>query len=517
MEKLTMRKLKELFRLKYEVKLNNRGIAASLGISPSTVSRATAKFEEKGLSWPLPAEMDDEQLEALLYQRPTHEGVSGRKAAPVEPDCAAIHQELKRKGVTLQCLWQEYAEQHGEQAYSYSQYCHHYREWKKRQPRSMRQTHKAGEKCFVDYCGPTIEVIDPKDGSVRPAQVFVAVLGASSYTYVEATWSQASSDWLMSHVRAFEYFGGVPEVIVPDNLKSGVSKACYYDPDLNPAYQQLAHHYGVAVIPARPYKPKDKAKAEAGVQLVERWIMARLRHERFFSLDEVNQRITGLLAELNQRPFQKLPGSRHSQFDALDKPCLRALPKHRFEPVEIRSQQVPPDYHVMLDQHAYSVPHALVRRKVELHLTPALVRVFYQGKEVALHPRSHQAGGVTTERAHCPPSHQLHREWSPQSLREWAASVGESTHGLVVTWQQTLPHPEQSYRLCLGLRKLARQTSAERLEAACSKALQLGSTDYACIASILKNGLEQEAQAEEVFTIPRHNNVRGAEYYQEAC
>lgn len=245
--------------------------------------------------------------------------------------------------------------------------------------------------------------------------------------------------------------------------------------------------------------------------------MARLRHERFFSLDEVNQRITGLLAELNQRPFQKLPGSRHSQFDALDKPCLRALPKHRFEPVEIRSQQVPPDYHVMLDQHAYSVPHALVRRKVELHLTPALVRVFYQGKEVALHPRSHQAGGVTTERAHCPPSHQLHREWSPQSLREWAASVGESTHGLVVTWQQTLPHPEQSYRLCLGLRKLARQTSAERLEAACSKALQLGSTDYACIASILKNGLEQEAQAEEVFTIPRHNNVRGAEYYQEAC
>lgn len=514
MEKLTMRKLKELFRLKYEAKLTNRTIAAGLNISAGTVSRLTVRFREAGLNWPLPFGMDDEQLGRLLYSRAGQTPAVESRPSPAAPDCVHIHQELKHKGVTLQCLWGEYRGQQGEAAYSYSQYCRRYREWKKHQPRSLRQIHKAGEKCFIDYCGPTIGITDPADGRVHPAQIFVAVMGASNYTYAEATRSQGSADWLMSHVRAFEYFGGVPEVLVPDNLKSAVSKACYYDPGLNPAYQQLAHHYNTAVVPARPCKPKDKAKAEAGVQLVERWIMAVLRHETFFSLDELNRRIAGLLEDLNQRPFQKQPGNRKSQFERLDKPCLRPLPKHRFEPVAIRCQQVPPDYHVSVDSHAYSVPHALVRQKVELHLTQTLVRVFHKGKEVALHPRSTQAGGVTTEHNHCPPSHRRHREWSPQRLREWAAGVGESALALVTVWQETLPHPEQSYRRCLGLRQLARQTGRERLEKACGKALSAGSTDYASVASILKHGLEQiPGHNEAENPLPEHNTARGAAYY----
>ena len=515
--RVSMRKTKEILRLRYEVKLSLRGISQSLNIGYGTVSDYLRRAKLADLSWPLPADMDEVTLSLKLF--PNQSPSAQRRF--MEPDHPLIHQELKRKGVTKQLLWQEYRERYPDDGYSYAQFCHRYKAWVGCQKRSMRQLHRAGEKLFVDYCGPTMDVVNPDTGEVRSAQIFVAVLGASNYTFACAHWSQKQADWLDAHIKAFEFFGGVPEIVVPDNLKSAVSKPHRYTPELNPSYAQLAAHYGVAVIPARPYKPKDKAKAENGVLIVERWIMARLRHQQFFTLAALNVAIRELLLDMNQRPFKKLPGSRLSQFKQLDKPVLRALPSHRYQYAEIKLARVHIDYHIEYDQHYYSVPHHLVRREVEIQASAATVAIYSGGERVASHARSYQKGKHSTLDGHMTTGHRaIKDEWSSERLLKWAADIGSETREFVDRLLKTKRHPEQNYRSVLALLSNAKTYSNERLNKACGRALLIGSVSRHSVVSILKQGLDklepvtpnQEEQQE--LLLEQHENIRGADYYR---
>lgn len=505
-----MPKLIDILRLKHEAKLSHEKIGYALGLSKGVVGKYVNRAKAAGITWPLPADMDEAQLESRLFA--DREKPVSRFA---QPDFPAIHQERKRKGVTLQLLWAEYVEAHGPSAYRYSQFCFHYQRWRARQKRSMRQLHRAGEKLFIDYCGQTVPIVDATTGEIRQAQVFVAVLGASSYTYAEATWTQELPQWIASHQRAFQFFGGVVELLVPDNLRSGVSKACRYDPQPNATYRELARHYNTAILPARPYKPKDKAKAEVGVQVVERWILARLRHQRFFSLAELNAAIRDLLTDLNTRPFQKLPGSRHSAFESLDKPALKPLPEHPYEYAEWTGAKPGIDYHVEVDKRYYSVPHRWVGHRLDVRASASVVEVFRKGQRIAAHPRSYTKL-FSTLPEHMPSSHRQHREWSPGRFLNWAQQIGPATLAVVKRQFQDLPHPEHGYRRCLGLLKQARRYSTARLEAACERALAIHSPSYRSVSSILKQGLDRqplpEAQPDQ-GELPLHANVRGPDYY----
>ena len=398
--RITMRKLRDVLRLRLFSGLSIREISRITKLSVGGIQKLLAQAAALELGWPLPDDLDDTQLARLFY--PTADTrLSGRRQIP---DWPVIHQELKSPNMTKQLLWEEYTQQYPNRCYSYSQFCERYRRWQGKQKRSMRQLHKAGEKCFVDYAGATVPVINADTGEIREAQIFVAALGASNYTYAEGTWTQSLPGWLASHVRMLEYFGGCPAVIVPDNLKSGVSKACRYDPDLNPGYQQWAEHYGVAVIPARPFKPKDKSKTEVAVQVVERWILARLRHQSFFSLTELNHCIRSLLEDLNNRPFKQLTGCRRSAFEQLDKPVLSALPAQPYRYVAIKPVKVNIDYHVQYQQHSYSVPHQYVGEKLEVHASDTLFEAYFRRQLVATHPRKYTPG-FTTNPAHMPTRH----------------------------------------------------------------------------------------------------------------
>ena len=508
---ISMRKFKELIRLKYGCQLGHRQIAASLSISCGTVSNYANRAAQLGLDcWPIPDKWDEAALTQAFFstkvQRHQH----------AVPNWSEVHVELKHKTLTLLLLWEEYAERNPEGFYSYNHYCRLYKYWLKCQTPSMRQSHKAGEKLFVDYCGPTMNIVTPNTGECRTAQVFVAVMGASNYTYAEATWSQKLEDWVMSHARCFEFLGGVPELVIPDNLKSGVTKACRYEPDLNPTYQQMATHYNTVIVPARPYKPKDKAKAEVAVQIVERWIMAKLRHEVFFSLRQLNLRIQELLVDLNQRQMKKQPGSRLSQFEEIDKPALKPLPEMDYVFTQVKAVKVHIDYHVEVEKHYYSVPHSLIKQKLESHTTGELVTFYHQGNVVAVHPRSHRHGGHTTIDEHMPIAHQKHQQWSPQRFEKWASEIGNSTEKMVSQFLKSRQHPEQSYRICLGLLSLAKKYSPQRLEAACLRALLTGINRLQGITSILAKGLDSqplpEAQPDLLADI-EHTNIRGNHYY----
>jgi len=513
-KRVSMIKLKEILRLKFEAKLSVRQIALCLSLSLGVISKYLQRAEAVGISWPPPEEMSDGELERLM-QPPRAATVSLTVAVP---DFAAIAQELTRKGMTRRLLWDEYAEAHPGNHYSYSRFTVLFKRWRQKQQLSMRQTHCPGEKLFVDYCGMTLPIVNPDTGEFREAQVFVAVLGASSYTYAEATWSQKLSDWIGSHVRAFQFYGGLPDVVVPDNLKSAVTKACRYDPDLNPTYQQLAEYYGIAVVPARPYKPKDKAKAEVGVQLVERWIMMRLRHQTFYTLAAVNLAIRSLLDDLNSRLFKKRPGSRLSNFEQLDKPMLKPLPEAPYAVRHVKKARVHLDYHLEYDGHYYSVPYQLVKEEVMVHAAENTIAVFYQGKQVALHPRSPRRGGHTTDPNHMAKAHRKHLQWSPPRFLRWAAEIGPHTEVVVRYQLESRRHPEHGYRACLGLLSLTKKYGASRLEAACRRAQHIGAMNYKSIASILANSLDKvpldDADASSQTTLPfDHDNVRGAGYY----
>lgn len=504
-----MRKIKEVLRLKASG-MSNRQIARSLSMARPTVADYLRRSTALGLTWPLALQWDEARLEHQLF--PTVTVVASRDRWP--PDWPQVQRELKRKGVTLFLLWQEYREQHP-QGYQYSWFCERYRQWLGRQDLVMRQHHRAGEKLFVDYAGHTMAVIHQHTGELRAAQIFVAVLGASNYTYAEATWSQGLPDWIGAHQRCFAFVGGVPEIVVPDNLKSGVSQAHRYEPDINPTYQEFAAHYGVAVIPARVRRPKDKAKAEAGVLLVERWILAALRNRTFFSLTELNRAIRQLLQRLNTRPFKKLPGCRQQWFTTLDQPALRALPLTPYTYAEWKKVRVHIDYHIEVDRHYYSVPYALVKKQLEARITEHTVECFHKNQRVASHVRSHGKGGHTTVREHMPKSHQQYSDWSPQRLVHWAEKSGPATVGVITTVLAARAHPQQGYRSCLGILRLGKSYGEQRLEAACGRALLLGTSRYKSIESILKHGLDNKPLPEQSeLSLPTdHDNIRGPSYY----
>ncbi len=508
-----MRKIKDILRLRYEAELPYRGIANALNIGYGTVVDYLNRAQQAGLGWPIPEGLHERDLGRLLF--PT-QAVTGQRRF-TEPDFPVVCQELKRKGVTKQLLWQEYRQHHPDDGYSYAQFCHRYRVWLGCQRRSMRQIHRAGEKLFVDYCGPTMAIVNPDTGEYREAQIFVAVLGASNYTFACASWSQKQADWLNAHVKAFEFFGGVPELVVPDNLKSAVRKTHRYDPDINPSYQQLASHYQCAIVPARPYRPKDKAKAEVAVQIVERWIMARLRHQTFFTLASLNQAIRVLLDDLNQRPFKKLPGTRLSQFEQLDKPALRPLPAQPYQYAHIKKARVHIDYHIEYDKHYYSVPHHLVKQEVEVQATDSAVAIYHQGQRIASHPRSYRPGAHSTCQEHMPQAHRAMHDWSPERFLNWAGDIGAETHEVVRCILQEKRHIEQSYRRVLALLGNAKKYGRERLNKACGRALLIGSPTRSSVESILKQGLDQVAvetsAVQEELSLDHHENVRGEDYY----
>jgi transposase len=510
-----MHTIKEVLRLT-AAGLSQRQIAHSLDLSNGVVAKYQAAAQRASLSWPLPAELDDEALAQRLSAKTADPAAGQSNSRRPPPDFVYIHEQLKRKCVTRQLLWEEYrAEQ--PIGYSYTQFCFHYQEWKSRLKLVMRQTHRAGEKLFVDYCGPTVPVVNALTGEVREAQIFVAVLGASNYTYAEATWTQSLPDWLGSHTRAFAFFGGVTALVVPDNLLSAVTKACRYEPLLNTSYHEMLVHYGTAALPARPYRPRDKAKVESGVLVVERWVLARLRKLTFFSLFELNLAIRRLLDELNLRPFKKLPGCRRSQFETLDQPALRPLPAQPYEYHDWhRGRMVSIDYHVEVEKHFYSVPHSLCRQKVDARLTEKTVEFFHAGKRVAAHVRSRRQGAYSTNPEHMPKSHRAHLEWTPGRFLNWGVQVGPHTRDLVKHLLENRPHPEMGYRSCLGLLNLAKRFGSTRLEAACQRAMVLGSPTRRSVVSLLEQGLDQQPLPETAATQPSllHENIRGPGYYQ---
>lgn len=508
-----MRKIKEVLRLRAQG-LSDRAIGRSLNVPRTTVRRYRERAEAAGIEWPLPEGVTESTLEAQLFPPTPPVGQHERP----DPDWLHVHRELKRRGVTLQLLWHEYKAVHPD-GYQYSRFCDLYRDWKAHLDPVLRQQHRAGEKVFLDYAGQTMPIVDRATGEIREAQIFVGVLGASNYTFAEATWTQGLPDWIGSHVRMFEFFGGVSELAVPDNLKSGVSRACRYEPDVNPTYQEMAVHYGVAVLPARPRKPRDKAKVETGVQIVERWILAPLRNHTFFSLAELNREIRRLLDELNARPFQKLDGSRRSLFEDVEKAELRPLPPTRYEFGEWRKATVNIDYHVAVEKHLYSVPHRLARRPVEVRLTADTVEILSEGQRVAAHPRSRRSGGTTTDPGHRPKAHREHLEWPPSRLIRWAGKTGPDTRIVVERILEEKMHPEQGYRPCLGILRLGERYTPERLEAACSRALKIDGVSYRSIKSILQHGLDRQPVDEQAtLDLPQsHENVRGSAYYATSC
>lgn len=510
-ERLSMRKLREILRQKWALARSHRQVAASLQVSIGTVTSVLRRATHAGLDWAQVQALPDASLEARLYGAPATPGAT----RPV-PDCAYLHAERKKPGVTLELLHLEYLEQHPG-GYRYTRFCDLYRQWLARHQLSMRQEHRAGEKIFVDYAGQKPSIIDPTTGEVIEVELFVGVLGASNYTYAEATATQQLPDWLASHQRMFAYFGGVSTAVVCDQLKSGVTLPCRYEPGLQRTYEEFAAHVGTTILPARPQKPRDKAKIEVAVQVAERWILARLRHERCFSLAALNVRIRELLDALNRRRMRHYQASRWELFLRLDRPALRPLPASPFVYGVWTLAKVNVDYHVEVDHHYYSVPHALVHAHVDVRVSALTVEIFQRGQRVAAHVRSHVRGQHTTVTAHMPKAHQRQREWSPSRLIAWGASVGPQTAALVEVILASRPHPEQGYRSCLGILRLARRDGPARLEAACARALAVGARSYRNVDAILKHGLDRCPLPGAGAAPPRpvrHDQLRGPAYYE---
>ena len=503
-----MRKLKDVLRLRLTAELSNRKIALITGIGRTAVSKHVSRAKELGLDLPKIEAMPEEAIEALLYPSLKEPKPGG----PVMPDWDEVAKELRRKGVTKQLLWEEYQEDRPGQAYSYSRYCELYASWKGDIEPVMRFEHAAGEKCFVDYAGQTLAVVDPETGESRQAEVFVATLGASNYTFVDVTWSQKSEDFLSSHQRAVEFFGGVPRIFVLDNLRSGVTKSDWYEPLLNRSYEDLINHLGAVAIPARVRKPRDKAKAENGVQQVERRVLAPLRNEVLVGLENARTRELERLDELNDRPFQKMAGSRASVFSELDAPALQPLPRTRWVPTEWKVAKVHIDYHIEVNPHLFSVPYQYIGEVLDVKVTPNLVEIFRKGRPVASHRRSRKR--YTTKPEHMPSSHREHRRWSPPRVVATAKRIGPHTSELVDCLLSSKIHPEQGYRPCLGVVRLASKYGEDRLEAACRRALAHSAVSFKSVRSILEKGLDRIEEEQEIQADPvKHSNIRGQEAY----
>ncbi|MBI9060328.1 MAG: IS21 family transposase [Labilibaculum sp.] len=509
-ERLTVRKIKEIMRLKYEVGLSNRAIAGACKVSNSTVGEYLRRARSAGIGWPL-NEIGEEELYAKLFP---DKNIIQKERNPEMPDWEEVQKEKRQKGVTLQLLWQEYKEKNPE-GYQYSQYCYHYQQWRKRQVEpAFRFEHKGGEQMQVDYTGVKIPVTDPQTGEIKKASVFVAILPASNYIYAEAQPSENQCNWNNAHVRALEYFGGVMKIVVPDNLKTGVTKPNYYEPDINPAYQELAEYYQFAVLPARVRKPRDKGPAENGVQNVERWIIAPLRKRQFFSVSEVNEAIKELLEKLNNKPMKTNGKSRREEFNEIDFPNLRPLPVQRYEYAERKTAKVNLDYHIEFEKHFYSVPYTLIHQQVEIRATERMVEIFHKGISVANHPRSFQQGRYSTIREHMPPNHQFMKNLNADRFIQWANAIGPQTTQLVTALLKSRTYPEQTYRTCLGILGLSKNYPYPLMEQACQVALEAKVFSYKAIKQELNLLQKQEPQSTDE-TLPSHENIRGTDYYKE--
>jgi len=511
--RLLMRRLRELLRLKYEAGLSHRAIAQACAVGVGTVSEYLARARAAGVAWPLPDDLDDAALEARLFTRPADPA----RLLQAVPAWAQLHHELKRPGVTLQLLWLEYRGAHPT-GYAYSHFCARYRRWARTLKPSMRQVHRAGEKLFVDFSGKRPSLVDALTGEIVVVELFVGVLGASGLIYAEATRSQDLPSWVAAHVHMVEYFGGSPAIWVPDNLKSGVTTANYYEPAINRTYADLARHYGAIVLPARAAHPKDKPKVEVSVQIAQRWILAVLRHQTFFTLADLNAAIRTCLDAVNARLMQGVGMSRRALFEQIDRPALRPLPPSRYELATWKPCRVNIDYHVEAGHNWYSVPYQLVHAHVEARVTQTTVEVFLTGRRVASHARLTGRGRFATQAAHMPRAHRAHAEWTPSRLIGWADQTGAATGRLVAGILDRRPHPEQGYRACLGLMRLGRVHGLDRLEAACARAERLRSYSYRTVEHILTHQqdrlpLDEPAPARPALT---HENVRGAAYYEEA-
>jgi transposase len=517
-----MRRIREVLRLRYECGLPHRLISASVGISKGSVSDYLSRAEAAGLTWGEAAGLDEEQIERKLFTLVGRNEPGER--API--DFEWVHREMRRTSVTLQLLWVEYrdaalAAGRGERgcAYQYSQFCDLYADFRAKVDVSMRQVHRAGEKAFLDYSGKKPVIIDPSTGELIDVELFVMVLGASNYTYAEATRTQRTADFVGSTVRALEYFEGVPQILVPDQLRSAVTGPDRYDPEINATYAEMARHYGLAVVPARPRKPKDKAKVEGGVLIAQRWILACLRNRQFFSLDELNDAIAELLERLNARPFQRLDGCRRSAFESIDRPAMRALPASRYQVADWKNAKVNIDYHVMYDDRPYSVPHTMVGAQVQVRATVSVIEILHKGRRVIAHRRCWGPKGTpTTLEEHRPKSHRDYGAWPPSRVVSWAETIGPSAGALVTHILETYPHPEDGYRKCMALLRTSKKYGAARVDAACRRAIAIGSPNRKSVEMILKKGLENAPVAtpsEEHQLSLHHENVRGSEYFDQ--
>ena len=508
-ERLTVRKIKEVLRLKYEAELSNRAIAGACNISNSTVGEYIRRAKAAGISWPV-GEVDEQELYVKLFP----EKEKKESLARPMPNWEEVQKEIRQKGVTLQLLWQEYKEKYAE-GYQYSQYCYHFQEWKKsRVEPSKRFTHIGGEQMQVDYAGLKVDITDPQTGEIRKASIFVAVLPASNYTYAEAQLSENQCNWNNGHVQALEFFGGVVKIVVPDNLKTGVTKPNYYDPDINLAYQELAEHYQFAVLPARVRKPKDKGKAENSVQNVERWVIAPLRKRQFFSLQEVNDAMKIELEKLNNRTMKAVEKSRRQEFEEIDQPNLRPLPQKRYEYAERKIAKVNIDYHIAFEKHFYSVPYTLIHQEVDIRATERMLEIFHKGRIIATHPRSFRPGRFTTHQDHMPANHQFMENLNEKTFVQRAAKIGPQTTKLIQETLKSRLFPEQAFRTCLGILSLAEKYELPLWEQACKTALETKQFSYKAIQQEAEF-LKSQAASPAVTSLPTHENIRGAQYYQE--
>lgn len=509
-ERVSMRKIREVLRLTHALGMSRRLVGEATGIGKTAVGEYVRRAALAGQSWPIPDEIDDAELERRLFPPPEARSSTSR----TEPDWSYNHAELKRRGVTLALLWQEYRAEHA-QGYAYSWFCERYSDWRKRISPTMRQTHLAGDKLFVDWAGDTMPVFDPTTGEEYCTHIFIAALGASNYTYAEARWTETLPDWIGAHVNAFIAIGGVSKALVPDNLKAGITKPSRYEPGINRTYQELADHYGCVVLPARVMKPRDKAKVEVAVQIVQRFVLAKLRHRRFFSLADLNAAIRDCVAAINTKVMRHVGKSRNELLETIDRPALNALPTTPYSYAEWKRARVAPDYHIEVADHYYSVPSKLIREMVEARITSATVEIFHKGQRIASHAFSPVRNRHTTITEHMPSAHRRYAEWTPAKMMSEAALIGPAAIALVEAIMKAKPHPEQGFRSCLGIISLVRTYGSERVEAASRRGNDIGATTYGSIKSILQNGLDKAYASSKAPDGPpiRHANIRGRGYY----
>jgi transposase len=511
---ISMSKIRQILRLHSQ----GRGkllIANHTGIARNTLKKYLKEFEHSGLSFKEINELSDKDLEDLFI-KPEEKPLSPKLQALFSL-FPAMDKELKRKGITRLLLWEEYRRKHPD-GYGLSQFKNYFAGWKAQVNPSMRIEHKAGDKLYVDFAGDKLSIVDKQTGEIQQVEVFVAILGASQLTYVEAVMTQQKEDFIAACEGALHYYGGVPAAIVPDNLKSAVIKSSKYEPVLNETFADFADHYGTTILPARAYHPQDKALVEGAVKIVYTRIYAKLRTGQYFTLDELNKAILIALEEHNLTLLKGRNYSRRQQFEEVERQTLAPLPPLRYELKKQLFATVMKNGHVSLsaDKHYYSVPYRFIGKKVKLMYSRSTVEIFYNYERIAIHKRTKSPYNYTTEKDHMASTHQFVSDWTPERFLNWAAGIHEDVHLYILKILDRKQHPEQAYKSCVGILSFAKKVGNDRLIKACQRALGYGIYNYKTIQTILEKGMDNYDEAEETkqLEMPLHENIRGEEYYQ---